>query len=528
MAENSQYAFYLIKFNLRYDSNNNIICESRESASKTCADNKIAYCYLSNKNNSIILCSYLTNNKNFSILFFDNNLDNKQEYVLPIQYNYTTLRIFFKFLPYKEDTFIFTYYQNIGDAWHPTIQIIKETTAESDYSIDMIGSPIVLNKFDFNYTLMLTDIIIIKENLLCLSSTEKGRETLIIVLINFYNENEYNLRYYLIDIFKLYNHKIFLDMKLHLFNNNIIFGFSFCKSSVCDKESDRHHTSLIIFGYPNITDNELYLFDYLDKEENNNVILNLFDYVNIDNNIFGFIIYGIKIYSIDDCGISFISNKTNEEIKENDTLSNNETIILNFTANEYQIKTCSIKYRAIATEQDYEQYNKYPYYILKESDINEKNSFQKTYYEGKVGKYDIIINQELSTNCGEENPNCNLCSKNNKNYCLKCKYGYVFNNNVKICNDTEVQNTNDIETQNTNDIETQNTNDIETQNTNDIETQNTNNISKCETEDIAKGKCPNIILTNEELKDMYWHIRRQIITDNYHYENIINEIITFK
>jgi hypothetical protein len=80
--ENSQHSFYLIKFYLHYDSNNNIICESRESVfSKTCADNKAAYCHLSNKNNNIILCSYLTNDKNFSILFFDNNLEYNAKYL---------------------------------------------------------------------------------------------------------------------------------------------------------------------------------------------------------------------------------------------------------------------------------------------------------------------------------------------------------------------------------------------------------------------------------------------------------------
>ena len=49
-----------------------------------------------------------------------------------------------------------------------------------------------------------------------------------------------------------------------------------------------------------------------------------------------------------------------------------------------------IKYQPIITEPDYEEYNKYPSYIYKENDSNEKTNFIKTYYYGKIGTFTII------------------------------------------------------------------------------------------------------------------------------------------
>ena len=328
---------------------------------------------------------------------------------------------------------------------------------------------------------MLTDIIKIRDNLICLTSTKLDKETLIIVLINFYNGMEYNVRYYLIDMFKLYNHKFLSEMKLHLYNNNIAFGFSFCYNSKCDGDEDEHYSSIIFFSYPNSTDFNLDIISYLNKMDNNNIIINLFDYVNIDNNIFGFIIDGIKIYSIDNCGINYVSNKTNKEINENYYLSKEENLQLNFSKNEYQIQTCSIIFIPIITEPDFNEYNQYPNFILNESDANEQKNFTKTLYEGKYGNFNISISQELQTNCEEEeNNNCNLCLQRNKSHCLICKYKYNFTHNVKICQDYH-----------------------------------------CDIEDIVKGKCPDIILNNEQLKKIYWYIKDEILNDDYNGENII-------
>ena len=112
---------------------------------------------------------------------------------------------------------------------------------------------------------MLTDIIKLRENTLSFVSTSLNKDILIIVLINFYNNMNYNIRYYLVNIFELYNHKFLSEMKLHIYKQSLAFAFSFCKQSTCNGDSDEHYSSLIIFSFPNVTnnDNNLDVINYL-------------------------------------------------------------------------------------------------------------------------------------------------------------------------------------------------------------------------------------------------------------------------
>ena len=133
-----------------------------------------------------------------------------------------------------------------------------------------------------------------------------------------------------------------------------------------------------------------------------------------------------------------------------------------------------IKFRAIATEPDYEEYNNYP---SKTSNKNDENFFKKTLYEGKGGNYNIKFNEKLITNCKEENYLCSLCFKNNNNNCLICKYDYIFVDSTKKC--------------------------------------------YCELDNILNNKCIDIILNNEELKEVYRYIKNQTLNEDYNKENII-------
>ena len=121
------------------------------------------------------------------------------------------------------------------------------------------------------------------------------------------------------------------NIALDIYNNNLAFAFSHCPQSSCSGADDVFYSSLIFFSYPNITDSEFDIINYLNKEQNNKIIINLFDYASIDNNVFGYIFDEIKIYNIDNCGIDFISNKTNEAIKKYDTFSQNEELELKLT-----------------------------------------------------------------------------------------------------------------------------------------------------------------------------------------------------
>ena len=105
-------------------------------------------------------------------------------------------------------------------------------------------------------------------------------------------------------------------MKLFLYNNYITFGFSYCNLDQCEKadpfDYDLHYGSFTIFNYPNGTDNNLDLLDYLlnAQKDTNNFTINLSNNIIIENNIFGYQIIGIQILDIiGDLKIKYSKNK---------------------------------------------------------------------------------------------------------------------------------------------------------------------------------------------------------------------------
>ena len=530
--------FYLLKLKFTINSNQ-ITCTTEGQYFSDSQNHKTTSCIM-DEENEIICIFFEKPSPKETILFLDQNLNKLEKKTDSLELNDPD--IFFKLIHLKGDISLFTYYKGtIND--FPNIQVIR--TSKNPYTYEIIKTiELDYENSDYNNVVMMSDIIKLRDNVICLTSTTKEKDILIIVLINFYYELEYNVRYYLVQIYQLYNIKILKELITNTYNNNLAVGFSFCQQAICTSDDDPHFSSIILFSYPNITDDNIDLIDYLNMEGNNNIIINLEDNVIIDNNIFGYVLYGIKIYDIDNCGINFISNRTDNAIGIDDILKQNESITLEFINEEIISTTCSIKYRAIITEPDYEEYNRFANYILDQNNENEKNNFTKNFYEGKKGQFDIIINEDITKNCGTENINCNLCLKSNNAHCLLCKFDFEDNVNGKICHE-EILPTIIIEETPTTIIEQIQTTIIEEAPTTIIEqtpstiieetptTMNYN--SQCGIKEILTDQCLNIALTNNELKEFYKYIKENILnkTNNNIYlfastKNVKFQITTLK
>ena len=509
--------FYLLKLKFTINSNQ-VTCSVKGEYHLESQNHKTTSCIMDEEN--VIICIFFDSSRKETILFLDQNLsklDKKEVGSLEL----SDPDIFFKFIRLKGDISLFTYYKGINNDY-PNIQVIK--TYKSPYSFEIIKT-IELNyeNFDFNNAVMMSDIIQLRENVICLTSTEKEKEKLIIVLINYYYKLEYNVRYYIIEIFQLYNIKILKELISNTYNNNLAIGFSFCPQSECSSDDHKHFSSIILFSYPNITNDNIDLIDYLNMEGNNNITINLSDTIIIDNNIFGYVLYGIKISEIDNCGINFISNKTDNAISSSDILAKNEMLSIKFINEEITSTTCVIKYSTIITEPDYEEYNNYANFILDPNNDNEKNNFTKNIYEGKKGHFDIIISEDITTNCGIENINCNLCLKSQKAHCLSCKFDFEDDVNGKICHE-EVLPTTIIEAIPTTIIEQTPKTIIEQPPTTIIEEMSTAIIEEipttrqyegqCEIQTILNNQCPNIVLTNNDFQNIYKYIKENILNKN--------------
>ena len=220
-------------------------------------------------------------------------------------------------------------------------------------------------------------------------------------------------------------HFIFCPNVSNKYNNFLVLA---AYNSIESTNND--YSSLIIFSYPNTTDANLELSDYLYKHNKKiyNLTLELKGQLTIDNNIFGYTFSGIQI--IENCkGLDniFLSNLDNKKINDNYFLPKDQKIKLIIPKSDiYNPFTCQFKYASVLSEPDFEEFQKYPTEIL--DDGNYKNFFQKNYYIGRYSLYKIYLENKLTQiDCDD---NCELCFFNNKRKCLTCHY---INNENKEC-----------------------------------------------------------------------------------------------
>ena len=134
------------------------------------------------------------------------------------------------------------------------------------------------NIYFINYCLK-NDLIKISDNKICFITSSSTNETLYIILIDIMKSKDISLRYYSYNIFKLNNYKILLDMRGYLYNKFIALAFSYCPKDTCyDDKNCEHYSAFMILSYPNGTDKELDIQNYLFENNEmkiNNIIIDL-------------------------------------------------------------------------------------------------------------------------------------------------------------------------------------------------------------------------------------------------------------
>ena len=221
----------------------------------------------------------------------------------------------------------------------------EENTCFKDY-LTISNSTIILKKTNFTYNLLLNDIIKINENKVIFSATTESKETLYIIVFNFFGEKQFKIRYYPIELYELYHYKILFDLRIHNYNNYLALGFSYCPDRTCNLDTDTHYSALIIFSYPNNDDNILNLENLLLNNNNNldikNLEIDLRKYINIENNIFGYIISNITLTTIEGGSPpnykAYSSKYSTIEIVNNYILEEDESIIFKYTGTEDHLK----------------------------------------------------------------------------------------------------------------------------------------------------------------------------------------------
>ena len=355
------------------------------------------------------------------------------------EYDYS----FYRCIHLKGEVGIFSYYKQSS-----LILSFKKFNQEIiDYSISQIN----LNYYPLDTYLLTNDIIKLKEDKICFSSISSIYNNYIyIILINLFDDDKkYIVRYYSIYL----ENKIYTDIRTHNYNNFVSFAFSYYYNN-----GNKYYSGLMLFSYPNSTDNSSDLYEFLINNYNstiNDFNVSLENDVRIENNIFEYDFYGIIIQNISNCLNPQLITSLNNSIKSNTSLLKDELIKLKFSDNNYTYFNCNIKYIPVLIEPDLDKDYKniqYPIYQVGPSRTSSFN-FEKEKFYGRLTYYNIYLSESLSDNCNFAN--CLLCLDRNKSSCITYKNNFTVetstkeekNSNEYINNDTvyfteETENTN--------------------------------------------------------------------------------------
>ena len=340
------------------------------------------------------------NNTYYIILYNPENIRNEL-----FRYHFDTVpyyyRTFFKMVHLKGDigvVFFFAYED--GTSYPYPFFMIKEYKNNElvNYINEIEKYQINISSRLFHYDCLLNDLIRVSDYKVAFSTMDMNKTKCFIIIFEIHNTSLLYMNLYEIDLYALYNIKFFLDIKEHLFEQHLAFGFNFCNSENCEQSTDTHYTAFMIFSYPNSTDGYLNINQYLVENKGktiDDISINLTNNIKIENNIFGYIFSSINIVNLIGCdGIVLKSGSDNVIISNNYNLSENENIKF-FISNEKETFNCLIYFRYIVTEPDYLDHKKY-YVDIIPIGIEYEDSYNshKKEYLGKISDRSVLQSKD--------------------------------------------------------------------------------------------------------------------------------------
>ena len=483
-----------------------------DSKDVKCSYSKIISCYETSY--FFIVCFYQNENYNYTIIVYDYNLN---EMVRQTTENGNSdegyENVFFKCIHFFNEIGVFAYFDNNKIlTFEFKIYYNNNNTIDNYYSN---FNKFTFENYNFNFDRVTScDMIKIKDKNFYFVGISNDKDILVIFSICNYNEDKFSIRIYTINTKNLYNYSFVGDIRIILYKNFL---------AICSNSNI--YTSLILFSYPNTSDNYLDIYNYLYYHNNikiYNLTLELEENQNIiDNNIFGYIYSGNLI--VENClnrENIYLADLNNKIIANNYFLKRDERIKLLIQKQEYYSSfCCTFKYAMVVSEPEFSEFNKYPkeYYDSGKTDL-EEIYFENQNYIGKFNYYNICLNHSL-TEIGCQN-NCDLCEEMNPKICITCNNTYLYENNYKICQDKTIDN----DSLYSMEININQSVKINSSNNED------GNDEHCNLKEIIKNNCFEDI-TSEMGREVYSYIKSNLINNNYTLiktGNMIFQVSSFK
>ena len=428
-TKNGEYKFYVLRC---YFISTNILDKGYHfdtGSDKSGVDKAITSCFETETKK--IACFYQRSDYKYSIVTFNES----------IKLNYSTFtnlfeasndpNIFFKAIHLKKEIGIFVYYINIDDEY-PVISL-KYCEQENNQFYDYKKyNQVKLNKMSFDTDARNNDIIKINDDKFCFVSVSKDKFYLILVIFNFYDDDSNMIiRYYKYYMKDEHEIQFYNDLRAFKYNDFICVAFSHYQYT-----NISYHSSLIIFNYPNNTNDRnedilQYIYSTNNFFDNFTFILDENVTCDIENNIFGYSCNGIIILDYPEGTTLIYTNDKTVVEKKTKYKENYELSLIFEPKDEYKEMNYTIEFAFVVKEPEYDELENY----ISRADYtyrstNEIYSYTRNEFVGRSAFFNLSLKENLTTSCNDK---CILCYKTNINFCAICKYNYTFNEDEKIC-----------------------------------------------------------------------------------------------
>ena len=338
------------------------------------------------------------------------NYDLTQKATIKINSNLLSKTTFYKCVHFTGEVGAFIYLDNDKNFTVQFKEFIPNTIGDYFNSTSKLK---INTKDNYATSTKLCDMIKLNDKKLLFTLITSDFNEFNIFIINNYVDEKLKIRHYVIKNYNLYGFQIKEELSLTIYNGliSLVFGGYNSISTLA---------SLIIFSYPNSTDFSIDITDNFTSFKN--PIIKIYEKCIIENNIFGYIFAGYKVYNFTK-GLKLLDFQNQEEIEKNSSLSNITDIELNVT-NEVNIEGERIEYGMLASEPEYDIYNQYTTdidnnYCGNDDCNDEKDYFTRKLYFGRVSYLDITFDLNIiGKDC---NIGCIVCIKDNDKTCLLCE-----------------------------------------------------------------------------------------------------------
>ena len=231
---------------------------------------QIISCYETSSN--FIVCFYQDPEFKYTMIVFDYDLNEKKHTTIAEgieKAGYENL--FFKCIHFYDDTGVFGYFNYLNDDNDDENPIItfqfKKYVTNGNLIIDGYESfsQLSINDIVFNHSMVTTsDMIKIRDKNFYYVGISLTGDILYIISICNYHQDKFSTRIYSINIQNIYNQSCLNVIKIGLYKGFLTFG---------TKNYHTKYISLIIFSYPNTSEINLDIIDYLYKNVTDHIYL---------------------------------------------------------------------------------------------------------------------------------------------------------------------------------------------------------------------------------------------------------------